>query len=243
MRLVAAHTRAITLGLVREPAFVVITVVFPALLLAFLSDSRVSGEPTIQMGSFAVFAFLGIALFELGAETAKERESPWEAYVRVLPVHAGVRFVSRLLSALLLASLGSMLVVAVSLLLDDVDVALSDWVRFGVALVLGSVPLALLGIWLGYTASSGKSATSIANLLYVLLAFGGGLWIRADELPPVISDVSPYMPTRPWAELTWQALEGRTWDPADWLALAGFAVAFGLLAARAYARDEGHRYG
>jgi ABC-2 type transport system permease protein len=242
MRLVLAHTRAITLGLVREPAFVVITVLFPAMLMLFLGSSRATGPAPVRMASFATFAFLGVALFELGAETAKERESPWEAYIRVLPVGAWVRILSRLASALMLATLGAGLVVAASLLLYGVHLSGTDWLRFVVALVGGALPAALLSVWLGYTARSGKTATSLANLLYVLLAFGGGLWLRPEQLPSVVNDVSDFIPTRAWAHLTWQAATGAPWHLSDWLELAAFGALFALMAARAYERDQGQRY-
>jgi ABC-2 type transport system permease protein len=240
--LVLAHTRAIALGLVREPAFLVISLLFPALLFALLGESRVTGSPPTAMASFAAFAFLGVALFDLGGEIAKERESAWESYVRTLPVAPWTRLTARVLAAFGVAAAAAALVVATSLLLTDVALDAGDWLRFAVALVAGAVPVALLGFWIGYSAGSGRTANSIANLLYVILAFAGGLWVAPAELPELVGDLSAVVPTRPWAELVWQPVEGRAWESEEWLKLAGYTVLFGALAVRAYARDQGRRY-
>ena len=86
--------------------------------------------------------------------------------------------------------------------------------------MLGALPFALLGIALGYWASP-RGALPVANILYLVLAFAGGLWTTPAHLPGAVASVSPLVPTRQFGNVLWGAAEGRLWRPRDWLLLAG----------------------
>ena len=73
------------------------------------------------------------------------------------------------------------------------------WLALAATLLLGAAPFAVLGIALGYWAPA-RGALPIANLLYLGLAYAGGLWFRARDLPAPVADVSPYLPTRALAD-------------------------------------------
>src|SRR5204863_2202642 len=101
VRLTLIHARAITLELLRYPAFSVPTLAFPAIFFLLFVASRSDRNPTLLLASFAGFAFLAVAFFQFGVGIAAERETPWARFVRPLPVRAGVRFTARLLSGTL----------------------------------------------------------------------------------------------------------------------------------------------
>ena len=60
--------------------------------------------------------------------------------------------------------------------------AAARWACLAVALAAGTVPFACLGFALGYWAPP-KAALPIANLLYLVLAYAGGLWTRPVDPP------------------------------------------------------------
>src|SRR4029453_14725769 len=103
VRLVLLHARAATLELLRYPTFSVPTLAFPALffLLFVAPRSEAETDPVLLLASFAGFAVLGVSFFQFGVGIAAERESPWERFVRTLPVRVRVRFAARVLSAAL----------------------------------------------------------------------------------------------------------------------------------------------
>jgi hypothetical protein len=116
VRLTLIHARAITIELLRYPAFSVPTLAFPAVFFLLFVASRGDRNPTLLMASFAGFAFLAVAFFQFGVGIAAERETPWERFLRTLPVQAGVRFAARLLSGTLfgLASAGVVALTAIA---------------------------------------------------------------------------------------------------------------------------------
>src|SRR5581483_4016379 len=97
------------------------------------------------------------------------------------------------------------------------------------ALLAGSLPFVVLGLAIAYWASP-KSALPAANLLYMLLAYAGGLWTGPGDLPRMIRALSPYTPTRQWGDVLWAAVAGAPWRTSHWLLLAAYAAGFGALA-------------
>jgi ABC-2 type transport system permease protein len=242
MRLILVHARAITLELLRYPSFSVPTLAFPALFFLLFVAARDDPNATLLLASFAGFAILAVAFFQFGVGIAAERETPWERFLRVLPARVGVRFAGRLLSGMVfgLASAGVVAVTAVAS--TDAHLPPTRWAALFVALPLGAIPFALLGIALGYWASP-RGALPVANILYLVLAFAGGLWTTPARLPSAVAFASPLVPTRQFGDVLWGAAQGRLWQPRDWLLLLAWGLAFGLLAGWGYSKDEGRRYG
>ena len=83
------------------PAFSVPTLGFPALFFLLFVAPRSDADPNLLLASFAGFALLAVAFFQFGVGIASERESPWERFVRTLPLRPGIRFAARSLSAVL----------------------------------------------------------------------------------------------------------------------------------------------
>lgn len=242
MRLVLLHARASILELLRYPAFSVPTLTFPALFFLLFVAPRQDADPDLLLASFTGFAVLAVAFFQFGVGIASERESPWERFVRTLPVRAGVRFAARALSACLFGLVSATLVAAVAVATTDAHLSARQSLALAAALGFGSIPFALLGIALGYWVSP-RGALPIANVLYLVLSFVGALWTTPARLPPSIASLSPLVPTRQFGNVLWGAVEGHLWRPRDWLLLLAWTAVFSALAVWGYRRDEGRRYG
>jgi ABC-2 type transport system permease protein len=241
MRLVGAYARAEVLELLRYPSFSVPTLLFPALLFLFFGVPSAEADETILMASYAAFGVLAVALFQFGVGIASERASPWQVYLRTLPVSARVRFAARLLAAAAFALASAGAVVAVALALTSVELGAGQWVRLGLALGCGTIPFGLLGLAIGYWMTP-KGALPVANLLFLGLAFLGGLWTGPDLLPDAVDGFSPLLPTRQWGEIVWAPVVDEPWESWPWLGLSLYATTFAAMAAWGYRRDEGQNY-
>lgn len=241
MTLVWAHARAELLELLRYPSFSVPTLLFPALLFLFFGVPAEGTDEAILMVSYAAFGVLAVALFQFGVGIASERASPWQVYLRTLPAPARVRFAARLLAAAVFALASAGAVVAVALALTSAQLGTAQWLRLGVALASGTVPFGLLGLAIGYWLTP-KGAVPVANILFLGLAFLGGLWTGAESLPAAVDTFSPLLPTRQWGEMVWAPALDQPWDWWPWLGLSAYAAVFAALAAWGYRRDEGQHY-
>ena len=241
MRLVRAHLGAQLREYARHPAFVVPTLAFPSMFFLFFVTPRADArEADVLMATYAAFAVLAIAFFQFGVGVAAERTSPWETYLRTLPVGATTRFAARSAAALVFATIAAAVLIGVALATTPADLSAERWLRLALTLAGGAVPFALLGIAIGYWTPP-RAALPIANVLYLGLAFIGGLWTAPDELPRSVDRLSQLTPTRHWAETLVAAVEGR--GPglhAVWL--AAFGVISGALAVLGYRRDEGEHF-
>ena len=177
MRLVLRHARAMTVELLRYPAYLVPTLLLPTVFFLFFVSPGPRQEATVRMATFAGFAVIGVAFFQFGVGIAIDRASPWEAYLRTLPVGPSVRLAARLASAAVFAVRGCrLLLILTAVVTTGASLPADRWVELASALLAGIVPFAFLGIALGYWAPS-KGALPIANLLYLVLSYLGGLWI------------------------------------------------------------------
>lgn len=241
MKLVAAHTRAQLLELLRYPTFLIPTLAFPSMFFVFFVVPHASArEADLLMATYAAFAILAIAFFQFGVGVAADRVSPWETYLRTLPAPPLLRFAARTLAALAFASVSASIVVAVALVSTEAGLTAGQWLAVAATLLLGAIPFALLGIAIGYWTSP-RGALPVANVLYLGLSYLGGLWTTTERLPHAVRTISPALPTRQWAEALRAAIRGHV-SPWPWLWLALYTAVFATLAVRGYRRDEGQRF-
>jgi len=240
VKLTLTYMRASTLELLRYPAYSLPALSFPTLLFLLFAAPR-SAYADHVMAGFAAVAVLGVVFFQFGVGIAAERVSPWEIFLRTLPVSPRVRIGSRVASALLFAAAAASLVVGAALTSTSAGLPLSRWPLFAAALLVGAVPFALLGIALGYLVWP-KAALPVANLVYLPLSYLGGLWTGPRDLPEFAAALSPLVPTRAWGDVLSAAIGSERWDWRPPLLLVGYGAAFGALAVWGYRRDEGERF-
>lgn len=243
LALVRAHARIGFLDLVRWPGYVVPTVVFPAMFFALfdLPFARRNAEiANLTTLAFIVFAIVGVTLYQFGVGIAQERGRPWERYLRTLAASAFVRFASRIITAVLFGILTAAVVALVSRALTPIDLSMAQWLRVLLYALVGGVPFVLIGIAIGYWTSA-RAAVPIATAANLLLAYAGGLWMPPSDLPGFVQVISPYLPTRQFADLLWSVIgQGNAGR-----ALAGlvcYTVFFAFVAAIGYRHDERKRY-
>jgi ABC-2 type transport system permease protein len=241
--LTRTHARIALLDLFRSPGYVVPTVIFPALFFALFDLTYARTKASIADATtlaFMAFAVTGVCLYQFGVGIAAERGRPWERYLRTLPASVAVRFGGRIATALVFASLAAAFVAVFSRMTTPVDLDASQWLRLAVYVLAGGVPFVLIGITIGYWVSA-RAAVPVATALNLLLAYAGGLWMPPEFLPRIVQHVSPYLPTRQFADLLWSVSNG-TNAAHSLTGLAMYAAIFAAIAAAGYRRDERKRY-
>lgn len=243
LMLATAHVRVRLLSLLRSPAYVAGTLAMPSLILIFLGVglADTTSEGNTIMASFTVFAVMGIAFFQFGVGIAENRSSPWANFERVLPAPIAVRLAGNAISAALFAAAAAGLVILVAHAFMPVALNAVAWMRLCLVLLASSVPLSLMGVAIGYWVSS-RAALPLANIVYLGLAFAGGLFIPPQFFPDALDAISHCLISRHVVELAWHAVADSPWPLASWLWVFGYSVAAFLLAGWGYRRDEGERY-
>jgi ABC-2 type transport system permease protein len=243
LALVRAHARVGFLDLLRWPGYVVPTVVFPAMFFALFdlpfarARADVADATTL---AFVAFAIVGVTLYQFGVGIAQERGRPWERYQRTLAAPVFVRFAARIATAVLFGLLTAAMVALVARAFTPINLEPMQWLRVLFYGLCGGIPFVLIGISIGYWMSA-RAAVPIATACNLLLAYAGGLWMPPAYLPAFVQGISPYLPTRQFADLLWSVTgDGNAARAA--MGLAAYAVFFAIVAAIGYRRDERTRY-
>lgn len=244
MKLLALHARYGILETFRIPIAVVPIVLFPALSFVFFALPNIGDDPAdavASVASLATFAAMLVCVFTFGAGIAEERQSPWDPAVRILPVASWQRIGGKVVVAIPFMLMGALVLVALAWITTPAVISPGRLLLALVALLGGSVPLALIGITIGFGLPN-KAAIAVANVLFFPLAYFGGLLLPPQFLPDIVQRISPYVPTRGWVEIVFYAALG--WKPsaAALIAWAVWIPVTAALATWAYRRDQVRRF-
>ncbi len=181
---------------IRNPAFALPAVLFPALFYIFFGVLMNQHDPqaaTYLLCTYGTFGIIGPALFSFGAGLAVERGQGWLDIKDASPMPASAQIVSRLLvsmafSVMVLISLG-----LVAFFFTDVSLSLAQVLTLSTILVMGGLPFCLLGLTLGLLLKA-ESAPAVVNLVYLPMSFLSGLWIPITLLPNFLQSFAEFLP-------------------------------------------------
>ena len=187
------------LRLLRTPSFVLPSLLFPAMFyLLFgvvLGSSRGGDElPRYLLATYGVFGVMGVALFGFGVSIAIERERGFHTLKRALPMPPGALLFAKMAMAMIFASIISLILATLAATLAGVSLAPSQWLLLFLINVLGVLPFAAIGLWIG-TLVSGQAAPAIVNLIYLPMSFLSGLWMPLTILPAFVGKLAPVWPS------------------------------------------------
>lgn len=258
--LVMAQVRAEVSANLRTPEFMVGVVAIPVLLFAMFGiAARDASWPagtnvgTFLMASFATYGVMSLAIFTFGVDIANERGRGWLRTLRATPMPPSVYFLGKLAMALLYALAIIATVFGVGVVGAGVRLDPGEWAAMVALLLAGTVAFSTFGFALAYLARP-RAATAIGNLIFLPLGFLSGLFRPLTELPDVLADIAPYLPTHHFGRLVWAQIAPEsdvvfaTAGPEIPLAvsaawLVGSFVVFGALALLGYRADRADRNG
>lgn len=211
--------------LFRMPGFWVPTVLFPAMLYAFFGANQgaSNGFAAYALASFAIYAVVGVGFYQFGVSVAQDRESPFAVWQRSLPGHAASPLVARIVMALVFVLFAVGFVLLAGAMIGGVALEPAQALRLLGACFVASVPAVLMGTALGSVASA-RAAVPLANLIFLPLAYLGGLWVPPVAQPTAIRAISEWTPTRAMGEMAWAAIDGRVVPNVYWAVLTGWTV-------------------
>ncbi len=224
------------LRLLRTPSFALPSLLFPPLfyLLFGVLLNKSSGDAArYLLATYGVFGVMGAGLFAFGVTVALEREQGFLVYKRALPMPPGAYLFAKMAMAMVFAVLISLLLSVLAATVGGVELRWSQWFLLWVVNVVGVLPFAALGLYIG-TLVGGQGAPAVVNILYLPMAFLSGLWLPLKLLPAWIAELAPVWPSYHHSQI---ALKVIGMDAAGSLilhlgALCGVTVLFFALARR-----------
>ncbi|MFK7836459.1 MAG: ABC transporter permease [Sulfitobacter sp.] len=215
--------------LFRQPGFWIPTVLFPAMLYAFFGAQSGGGQWAVNaMASFAIYAVVGVGFFQFGVSVAQDRESPFATWQRTLPGGVTNQWIARIFASLIFSIIAVLLVIMLAQVMVGVDLKAAHWARLGLVCLMSVVTATLMGIALG-SFTSARAAVPLANLVYLPMAYLGGLWVPPIAMPSAVNAISQWTPTRAMGELSWAAVSGAPWEARYLVLLGAWTIAAGVI--------------
>lgn len=228
-------------GVRRDPTAWFFSVAMPigfyALFSGMFGDELGAGGSrvgTLMLANFGAFGVLLVAAMNPGIGLAEDRQRGWLRVKRTWAVPLPVTLAGKALFTAPMVVVVLAAMTAIGAANGDLDVAALRWTVWVVSLVLAGLPFVFLGLAVGARLGTNASA-ALLNALILPGAIVGGLWFPLEQLPAVVQQVAPFVPTYHLSQLSIGLMEGDAVG-RHVLALVGSGGVTALLAAFAYRR-------
>jgi len=226
----------------RNVRFLVLTVALPLLLFLLYSNiyqgqSAGDGLSVVAflMVSMASFGCIGAAI-NTGARVAIERQTGWNRQLRLTALPARSYLIAKAVVSMLVTLPALILVFIAGATVGGVQLSTTQWLGTGLAVWLGLIPFAVLGLVIGF-AGTVDTVQPISMITYLGLSILGGLWFPVEAFPTFLQDVAKITPSYWLADLGRSVLSGAGVPMTAVLVLAGWTIVLGALGAFAYSRS------
>jgi ABC-2 type transport system permease protein len=227
----------------RDVRYLVIAVALPIglyLLFAGLFGSHGQlalglPQPTELMVAMVAYGAMWAVFSATGPRIAHERAIGWTRQLRVTPLSPASALSGKLVTALAAALPAMVLVALTAVVSHHVQLGAGQWLGLLAAMWAGVLPLALLGLAIGYLAGD-EVAFPLTMALYFALGALGGLWMPPSVMPHAMQDLGQALPSNAVAELGWRIAGGQASVLKAVLVLAAWTLGSGLVALFAYRR-------
>jgi ABC-2 type transport system permease protein len=196
------------------------------------------------LATYGAFSVMGATLFAFGAGMAAERGLGWLEVKRASPMPAGAYLAAKMAVSLTFGAMVVTALFAIAAMFGGVRMPAGSWLLLWTALVAGAVPFGAIGMVIGSFAGP-NSAPGTVNMIYLPMAFLGGLWFPIDIMPKAIRQIAPLLPSYHFGQIA-LAIVGVPAHgslPLHLEALAGFGLVFAGVAWVAQSRDHERMYG
>ena len=229
----------------RDVRYLVIAVALPiGLYLLFTGlfgarGQRAQGlpQPVELMVAMIAYGAMWAVFSATGPRIAHERAIGWTRQLRVTPLAPAAALSGKLVTALAAALPAMALVALTAVLSHPVQLSAAQWLALLAVMWAGVLPLALLGLAIGYLAGD-EIAFPLTMALYFALGALGGLWIPLSVMPHVMQDIGQALPSNGLAQLGWRIAGGQASAPRAVLVLTAWTLGSGVAAHLAYRRHS-----
>src|SRR5260370_12620466 len=157
----------------------------------------------------AVYAVATVLIFSFGISVANERGQKLDPLLRATPLPPLVYLLSRCIPAIVFAALTLAVLFPFAYIAGGVRLEAEQWFTLAYRVLLGSIPFIALGFAIGYL-SGPNSAVAVIHLIYLPTAFASGLLFSKQLLPPIIQNISPYLPLHRFGQRGWGSVSAPT---------------------------------
>ncbi|MGP7818089.1 ABC transporter permease [Niallia sp. 01092] len=178
--------------------------------------------------SMTTFSVMGSSIMTLGIKLVQEQTQGWTRFIKISPLSTGVYFAAKMVAQTLIHVFSIVVIFLAGVLINGVELSLFQWMMCGVWIIFGSFPFLGIGTLVG-TMKKVETASGISNLIYMVLAIMGGMWMPIDIFPKLMQAIAKWLPSYQFADGAWEIIRGNNPNVMNSLLLIGYLFLFMLL--------------
>lgn len=240
MSAAVTYTRYELLRTFRNLRFFIFSLAFPLILFLIVGGSNKNADPLGGI-PFPVYYLAGMvswgtmtAVVAGGARIAAERSVGWNRQLRLTPLSPRTYFRAKVLTGYVM-SLASIAVLYIAAIAIGVRMPADHWLRMTGLVLVGLIPFAALGVWLGHVLSIDSMGPAMGGITSLFALLGGAWGPLAGH--GFMHHVVELLPSYWLVQAGHAAYTDQSWSGKGWIVIAVWTAAFAALAVRAYRND------
>lgn len=186
----------------RNTSFVFFSLLMPTMFyILFTKVMVVTNDPVEMkifslnyMGSMIVYSILITALMNIANFLMRDREQGFLTFMKIGHKNLKFYYMSMCTWSIIMNMMTVVVLGGVAIVLNKVSMEPMQWVLLGGVVIIGQIPLMLLGIALSFLQRQ-ETLSVLCNLITFPTAIVSGLWWPIDLLPKWLQAIGEKLPT------------------------------------------------
>lgn len=187
--------------------------------------------------SMTTFSVMGSAIMTLGIRLVEERTKGWSLFMRITPLSDSAYFAAKMIGQTVIHLFSIAIIFIAGALINGVSLTAIEWVMSGIWILLGSLPFLALGTLVG-TMKRVDTASGVSNVIYMILAISGGMWMPMEIMPAFIQKIGVWLPSYNFGNDAWEIIRGNSPEWSNIFLLIGYLFLFMLLSSYIRRKQE-----
>ncbi|WAA11810.1 ABC transporter permease [Fervidibacillus halotolerans] len=218
MNMIKNQSKMEIIRILRDPYYLFWSLFMPIVFYTFFTKIFTNNLPDQNLWqahylmSMTTFSVMGSAIMNLGIRMVEENNKGWTIFLRVTPLSNGVYFFSKMIAQTIIHILSVVVIFTAGFIINHVTLSIEQWLFSALWIIIASFPFLAIGTFIGNMKNI-SAATAFSNILYLLLAFLGGMWMPIEMIPDSIKTISQWLPSFHYGNGAWEIIRG---NPPKW---------------------------
>ncbi|EIJ78418.1 putative ABC transporter permease [Bacillus methanolicus PB1] len=175
--------------------------------------------------SMTVYSVMGSSMMTLGIRMVQARSEGWATFIRITPLSDSVYFAAQMIGQSVIHILSITVIFTAGAIINNVSLTPYEWIMSGIWILIASTPFLALGTLIGLMKKV-ETAATISNVLYMVLAITGGLWMLLEVMPELMQNIGKWLPSYHFGNGAWEIVRGRMPEWKNFLILVSYLLVF-----------------
>ncbi|MDQ0156201.1 ABC transporter permease [Robertmurraya andreesenii] len=243
MKTILTQCKYEIIRIMRNPYYVFWSLFMPIVFYVVFTkifNSNIENQQEWQahyLMSMTTFSVMGSAIMTLGIRLVEERTKGWSMFMRITPLSDSAYYFAKMVGQTVIHVLSIAVIFTAGALINGISLSAFEWLMSGLWILVASAPFLAIGVVIG-TMKRVDTASGISNLIYMLLAISGGMWMPMEIMPKVIQNIGQWLPSYNFGNGAWQIIRGNAPEWSNIFILFGYLVVFVILSSYIRRKQE-----